>query len=61
MAEIKVEDAAHGYVETLNRLGVDYVFGSPGSEFIPLWSTSPGTTRRERSPSTSTSGTRAPP
>ncbi len=37
MAEIKVEDAAHGYVETLNRLGVDYVFSSPGSEFIPLW------------------------
>jgi len=37
MAEINVEDAAHGYVETLNRLGVDYVFSSPGSEFIPLW------------------------
>jgi acetolactate synthase-1/2/3 large subunit len=37
MNEIKVEDAAHGYVEMLNRLGVDYVFSSPGSEFIPLW------------------------
>ncbi|MCK4438710.1 hypothetical protein KAV47_06520, partial [Candidatus Bathyarchaeota archaeon] len=37
MAEIKVEDAAHGYVEMLHRLGVDYVFSSPGSEFIPLW------------------------
>jgi acetolactate synthase-1/2/3 large subunit len=37
MAEIKVEDAAQGYVETLHRLGVDYVFSSPGSEFIPLW------------------------
>jgi acetolactate synthase-1/2/3 large subunit len=35
--EIIVEDAAHGYVEMLNRLGVDYVFSSPGSEFIPLW------------------------
>ncbi|MCW4049677.1 MAG: thiamine pyrophosphate-binding protein [Candidatus Bathyarchaeota archaeon] len=37
MAEIKVMDAAHGYVEMLNRLGVDYVFSSPGSEFIPIW------------------------
>ena len=35
--ELIVEDAAHGYVEMLNRLGVDYVFSSPGSEYIPLW------------------------
>jgi len=37
MDEIIVEDAAHGYVEMLNRLGVDYMISSPGSEFIPLW------------------------
>ena len=37
MDEINVIDAAHGYVEMLNRLGVDYVFSSPGSEFISLW------------------------
>ncbi|MES0325764.1 MAG: thiamine pyrophosphate-binding protein [Candidatus Bathyarchaeia archaeon] len=37
MDEIVVEDAAHGYVEMLNRLGVDYMISSPGSEFIPLW------------------------
>jgi len=37
MDEIVVEDAAHGYVEILNRLGVDYMISSPGSEFIPLW------------------------
>lgn len=37
MGEIIVQDAAHGYVEMLHRLGVDYVFGSPGSEFIPIW------------------------
>jgi thiamine pyrophosphate-dependent acetolactate synthase large subunit-like protein len=37
MSEIKVEDAAHGYVHLLNKLRVDYVFGSPGSEFIPIW------------------------
>lgn len=35
--ELIVEDAGHGYVEMLNRLGVDYVLSSPGSEFIPLW------------------------
>jgi len=35
--ELIVEDAAHGYVEMLNRLGIDYVFSSPGSEYIPLW------------------------
>jgi len=35
--EIIVEDAAHGYVEMLHRLGIDYMFSSPGSEFIPLW------------------------
>jgi acetolactate synthase-1/2/3 large subunit len=37
MAEVTVEDAAHGYVEMLSRLGVDYVFSSPGSEFVPMW------------------------
>ncbi|MBD3206006.1 hypothetical protein GF319_06645 [Candidatus Bathyarchaeota archaeon] len=37
MPELMVQDAAHGYVEMLHRLGVDYVFGSPGSEFVPLW------------------------
>lgn len=37
MDEIDVMDAAHGYVEMLNRLGIDYVISSPGSEFIPLW------------------------
>jgi acetolactate synthase-1/2/3 large subunit len=37
LEEIIVEDAAHGYVEILHRLGVDFVFSSPGSEFIPLW------------------------
>ena len=37
MDEIIVEDAAHGYVEMLHRLGIDYMFSSPGSEFIPLW------------------------
>jgi len=37
LKEIIVEDAAHGYVEMLNRLCIDYVFSSPGSEFIPLW------------------------
>jgi len=37
MDEIVVKDAAHGYVEMLNRLGIDYMISSPGSEFIPLW------------------------
>ena len=37
MDELIVEDAANGYVEMLNRLGVDYVLSSPGSEFIPIW------------------------
>jgi acetolactate synthase-1/2/3 large subunit len=37
MYELNVQDAAHGYVEMLHRLGVDYVFGSPGSEYVPLW------------------------
>ncbi len=37
MHELNVQDAAHGYVEMLHRLGVDYVFGSPGSEYVPLW------------------------
>jgi len=37
MDEIKVEGAAEGYVELFNRYGVDYVFSSPGTEFVPLW------------------------
>ncbi|MGQ9680893.1 MAG: thiamine pyrophosphate-binding protein [Candidatus Bathyarchaeia archaeon] len=35
--EIDVEESAEGYVELFSRVGVDYVFGSPGSEFIPVW------------------------
>ena len=34
---IVVKDAAHGYVEMLNKLVIDYMISSPGSEFIPLW------------------------
>lgn len=37
MKEIEVEGAAEGYIEAFNRCGVDYVFCSPGSEFIPFW------------------------
>ncbi|UCD44060.1 MAG: hypothetical protein JSV27_07910 [Candidatus Bathyarchaeota archaeon] len=37
MEEITVEGAADGYVELFNRYGVDYVFSSPGTEFVPLW------------------------
>ena len=37
MEEITVEGAAEGYVEMLHRCGVDYVFGSPGTEFVPIW------------------------
>jgi len=37
MEEIEVEGAAEGYIELFNRLGVDYVFSSPGTEFVPLW------------------------
>ena len=37
MDEVKVEGAAEGYVELFNRYGVDYVFSSPGTEFVPLW------------------------
>lgn len=37
MEEIIVEGAAEGYVEVLHRYGVDYIFSSPGSEFIPIW------------------------
>lgn len=37
MEEIEVEGAAEGYVEAFSRCGVDYVFCSPGSEFIPIW------------------------
>ena len=37
MEEIRVEGAAEGYVEMLHRYGVDYVFASPGTEFVPVW------------------------
>jgi acetolactate synthase-1/2/3 large subunit len=37
LEEITVEGAAEGYVEILNRYGVDYIFSSPGSEFVPIW------------------------
>jgi len=37
MEEIEVEGAAEGYVELFNRYGVDYIFSSPGTEFVPLW------------------------
>ncbi len=37
MEEIRVEGAAEGYVEVLHRYGVDYVFSSPGTEFVPIW------------------------
>ncbi len=36
MEKIVVEGAAEGYVEALRRYGVDYIFGSPGTEFIPM-------------------------
>jgi len=35
--EMEVEGAAEGYLEIFRRYGVDYVFCSPGSEFIPFW------------------------
>ena len=35
--EIEVEGAAEGYVELFNRIGIDYIFSSPGSEFVPIW------------------------
>ena len=35
--EIEVEGAAEGYLELFRRYNVDYVFGSPGSEYIPFW------------------------
>jgi len=37
LEEITVEGAAEGYVELFNRYGVDYIFSSPGTEFVPLW------------------------
>lgn len=37
MSVIGVEGAAEGYVEMFRRLGVEYVFASPGSEMVPLW------------------------
>jgi len=35
--EIEIEGAAEGYLEIFRRYGVDYVFCSPGSEFVPFW------------------------
>ena len=35
--EIAVEGAAEGYLELFRRYEVDYVFGSPGSEYVPFW------------------------
>jgi len=37
LEEIRVEGAAEGYVEVFHRYGVDYVFSSPGTEFVPIW------------------------
>ena len=37
LEEIRVEGAAEGYVEMMHRYGVDYVFASPGTEFVPVW------------------------
>jgi acetolactate synthase I/II/III large subunit len=37
LEKITVEEAAEGYVEILHRYGVDYVFASPGTEFVPVW------------------------
>jgi thiamine pyrophosphate-dependent acetolactate synthase large subunit-like protein len=37
MEEIEVDGAAEGYVVLFNRQGVDYVFSSPGTEFVPIW------------------------
>ena len=36
-SNIEVEGAAEGDLEIFRRYGVDYVFCSPGSEFIPFW------------------------
>jgi acetolactate synthase-1/2/3 large subunit len=33
----KVDSAAEGYLEIFRHWGIEYVFGSPGSEYIPLW------------------------
>jgi acetolactate synthase-1/2/3 large subunit len=35
--EIIVEGAAEGFLEVFNKYKVDYIFCSPGSEFIPFW------------------------
>jgi len=37
MEEIEIEGAAEGYLEIFRRYGVDYVFCSPGTEFVPFW------------------------
>ncbi len=34
---IAVEGAAEGYLEIFRRYDVDYVFASPGSEYVPFW------------------------
>lgn len=35
--EVEVDGAAEGYLEIFRRYDVDYVFCSPGSEFVPFW------------------------
>jgi acetolactate synthase-1/2/3 large subunit len=37
MEELKIDGAAEGYIELFNRYGVDYIFSSPGTEFVPFW------------------------
>jgi acetolactate synthase-1/2/3 large subunit len=37
MKEMQFQDAAEGYLKYLNSMGIDYIFCSPGSEFIPIW------------------------
>ncbi|RQG99454.1 thiamine pyrophosphate-dependent enzyme [Natrarchaeobius oligotrophus] len=34
---VSVETAAEGILEALNLNGIDYVFGSPGSDDVPFW------------------------
>ena len=35
--EIDVEGATEGYLEIFRRNKVDYIFCSPGTEFVPFW------------------------
>lgn len=37
MAGTTFTEAAEGYVDLFNKMGVEFVFCSPGSEFIPIW------------------------